>query len=606
MLERLAEPNALVLAVAWLFVLGHVFRVWPTLATSFGDTDDVMRLVEVRDLLAGQGWFDLHQYRLDPPAGEPMHWSRLIDGAIAGLIRLAGLFVAAPTAEKVAMALWPPLTLLPALIAVRALAVRLGGRFAALPALYLFVTCPPLIGQFVPGRIDHHNLQIALTFVLLAIVVAPNGRARAVAAGVVMALMLAIGMETLPFLLIVAAGLALHWVIDPDRAEATTLWGLTLAIATPLVAVLVLPPAEWLRGACDGLSAGYLGLAWVGGLGLAVATRLAGPSPRARLLALGLVAVLALVAFAWPEPRCLAGPFAGVRADVRAIWLDHVTEVAPWPTYLRDHPVQALLAVWLPLLALPAAVVLMRRPDDRRDPARWTVLAVAAVALAVGFVQIRGLVYAELAGGVLVAGAIARLAADARASGRSAIVLVLAGTILASTAFVGQIALRLTPASWQGEEVAVMSSQPAAANATNAAAADPCLSLEHFRALASLPPGLVAAPIDLGPSILAATPHSVVSAPYHRMQRGIVDAHHMLFDPPDAAIAALDDRSVGWVVVCTASKSTRKQLAATPAALLARLLAGDLGDRFTEVPGDPVVRVFRLTPPTAVAALTPR
>jgi hypothetical protein len=30
--------------------------------------DDAMRLVEVRDLLAGQGWLDMTQYRLDPPA----------------------------------------------------------------------------------------------------------------------------------------------------------------------------------------------------------------------------------------------------------------------------------------------------------------------------------------------------------------------------------------------------------------------------------------------------------------------------------------------------------------------------------------------------------
>jgi hypothetical protein len=38
-------------------------------------TDDAMRLVEVRDLLAGQAWFDLTQHRLDPPQGSLMHWS---------------------------------------------------------------------------------------------------------------------------------------------------------------------------------------------------------------------------------------------------------------------------------------------------------------------------------------------------------------------------------------------------------------------------------------------------------------------------------------------------------------------------------------------------
>src|ERR1700687_3187469 len=45
-------------------------------------TDDAMRLVEVRDLIAGQGWFDLTQHRLDPP-GVSIHWSRGIDAPLA-------------------------------------------------------------------------------------------------------------------------------------------------------------------------------------------------------------------------------------------------------------------------------------------------------------------------------------------------------------------------------------------------------------------------------------------------------------------------------------------------------------------------------------------
>ncbi len=53
-----------------------------------GDNDDVMRLVQIRDLLAGQSWFDLTQYRLGLDGGTLMHWSRLIDLPIAVLIRL--------------------------------------------------------------------------------------------------------------------------------------------------------------------------------------------------------------------------------------------------------------------------------------------------------------------------------------------------------------------------------------------------------------------------------------------------------------------------------------------------------------------------------------
>ena len=55
--------------------------------------DDALRLVQVRDLLAGQPWFDLHQYRMTPPDGTLMHWSRLVAIPIAGMILLFSLFM---------------------------------------------------------------------------------------------------------------------------------------------------------------------------------------------------------------------------------------------------------------------------------------------------------------------------------------------------------------------------------------------------------------------------------------------------------------------------------------------------------------------------------
>ena len=50
------------------------------------DNDSLLRLVEVRDLIAGQSWFDLHQYRMGTVGGLLMHWSRLVDAPIAAII----------------------------------------------------------------------------------------------------------------------------------------------------------------------------------------------------------------------------------------------------------------------------------------------------------------------------------------------------------------------------------------------------------------------------------------------------------------------------------------------------------------------------------------
>ena len=103
------------------------------------------------------------------------------------------------------------------------------------------------------------------------------------------------------------------------------------------------------------------------------------------------------------------------------------------------------------------------------------------------------------------------------------------------------------------------------------------------------PPGLVAADIDIGPSILLATPHSVLSAPYHRMQRGILDAYHMLNRPVEEGLAMMTARGVEYVAVCTASKTRGR-----PGGILDRILAGRVPVGLEEMPGNGVIRVFRV------------
>src|SRR4051794_12660358 len=69
-----------------------------------GDTDDNMRMMQVRGLLHGQGWFDLRQHRL---AGSNIHWSRLVDLPIAGLILLLRPLIGGAGAERWAVAIAP-------------------------------------------------------------------------------------------------------------------------------------------------------------------------------------------------------------------------------------------------------------------------------------------------------------------------------------------------------------------------------------------------------------------------------------------------------------------------------------------------------------------
>ncbi len=111
--DLLRLPAWQLVAIALVTSLG---MAWPMMAPVwssgyFGDTDDALRMVQVRDLLAGQGWFDLTIYRLNPPDGLFNHWSRIVDVPLLLLLKAFGLFLAPDLAERAARLVFPALML---------------------------------------------------------------------------------------------------------------------------------------------------------------------------------------------------------------------------------------------------------------------------------------------------------------------------------------------------------------------------------------------------------------------------------------------------------------------------------------------------------------
>src|SRR5688500_6254016 len=84
--------NAAASLLAALVFLGlHAAAGFPSLVDAGSDNDSLLRLVEVRDLIGGQAWFDLTQNRLGPDGGVTMHWSRLVDAPIAAVMLAASV-----------------------------------------------------------------------------------------------------------------------------------------------------------------------------------------------------------------------------------------------------------------------------------------------------------------------------------------------------------------------------------------------------------------------------------------------------------------------------------------------------------------------------------
>src|SRR6185436_17267091 len=138
--------------------------------------------------------------------------------------------------------------LLPVIAGAAAIAWRIAGREAALIALLLAVVGLPAFHQFRPGRIDHHNVQIALAVLAVAATVwSDRLRCAAWAAGAVTGLALAVGLECLPYLAACGAAFAARYVIDRAGARAAADYGLALGTSSVVAFFIIVGPDHWTR-----------------------------------------------------------------------------------------------------------------------------------------------------------------------------------------------------------------------------------------------------------------------------------------------------------------------------------------------------------------------
>jgi len=579
-------------ALAWLAVaLVLLLQHWPQTAETLHDTDDAMRLVQMRAWLNGPGlfggWFDLHEPRLQPPLGYDSHWSRLVDAGLAGLFMLFGLFNDATAAERLMRAWWPLIWLLPTIAGMAAIAWRVAGREAAMVALLLAMVGVPAYQQFVPGRIDHHNVQIALTLIVVAATVWSDRKSWTPRlAGALSGLALAIGFECVPYLAACGVALALRYVVDRDAAPALRSYGLWFAGAAAVAFVVSVGPEHWLRNQCDAIAINNVAAAICAGLMLAVAGWLAHGQALNRALAVtgaGTLAVAVLLLF---EKRCVGGPFAMVDAAIWPIWHDHVRELQPLIRVFQINPLTAAGIAAFPAAALVAALVLAGDAKHRHDFGFLAAALAFVIAAVTTVAAIRGYSYAIWLGMPLVAAAALRLFAALKLQSlpaRFAAGLLLTPMALSS----GAIGIAHAAGLDDRDNFA----RPASRQ---------CFRTESYAALAALPKGLVVGDISYGPFVLALTPHSAMAAPYHRLSAGLIQAHRALAAPPDQARQVLDRlKDAGtptYLVVCGPRPPDGLGAEAQSRSLWARLRQGAVPDWLEPMSGGPDFAVFRVRP----------
>jgi hypothetical protein len=390
------------LILAFLALILSIAKFWPGVVTvwttgAYANTDDAMRLVEVRDWLAGQAWFDLHQYRLDPPGGVFMHWTRVIDVPLAALIKLFSLVLPIEQAERLTRIVYPLALLFALYAAIISLARRLAGPSAMLPAAMMIVLAGAVFGQFEPGRIHHHTAQILLVVLMLRATIEAAEAARlgfAALAAALAALSLSINVENIAYVLVEIAAFALIFVAKGETFRRALLaFAGALAAASLAMFFATIGPSRYFVGACDAFSIAHVFAIFVGAAALAILAAGSPLIPRwpLRLAAAAFGGAIVLAAMALAYPACLHDPLAAVDPLLRQYWLSQVEEARPLVTMILAKPRDLFIFAVAPFLGLAAAVFAARVTKGEARVAWLIIAAFAGVGLATSLWQVRAI-----------------------------------------------------------------------------------------------------------------------------------------------------------------------------------------------------------------------
>jgi hypothetical protein len=516
-------------ALAAIMSLAWAWRDWSNLtALRLPDTDDMMRLQQIRDWLGGQAFSDLTQHRLGAAPGLAMHWSRLADLVPGGIIAALTPLVGVHAAEMTAVILWPAALFGVALLLVARIARALGGAEIARTALIVAAIAYPVTTIFLPGRIDHHGLQIVLLLLIARTLVAAPSMGHGLVAGLAATASLVIGMETAPLIAAAGAAMTIEWIATRHGADDRMMgFGISLG-AGLLFASIVFRPEQWTYGACDGFTATL----WRGALVAAFAPMMMALAARdvTRPVARTGLAVAVCVVIGGGillvAPDCLS-PYGAVDPLLARLWLGRVGEAQP----LFAAPPGIAIGYAGAMVAGVAASGW--RFHATRD-ARWAaLLLVQAAALALTCYQLRG----AYGGAILAAPGLAAVIAAARARGTGW----LAGAWLASAGMLYPLA---------AEALVPHAPTPA----TQASGGD-CTSPAALALLRHLPPGRMIAPLDLGAYAIGSTRLSLVGAPYHRNQAGNLATYRFFLGDETAARSIARTWGVSYVAYCPGSFS---------------------------------------------------
>lgn len=521
-------------------LVGHVYQD--------NDPDTWLRLVLIQELYEQGGWYSHFVARDNFPYGISIHWSHALDILLFIPTQVLAFFMPLREALALAGAWLNPILLMTSCFVMfktlTAVSRTSYGPAFVLTGPVIFIT---FMFLFTPGQVDHHTLLLTIFLMQLNAAVKldiySEERKSALLLGALGGLGLWASVEYLAPLGALMLWLGYVWI---RRGEIQPLVGTACGVLLVLIPAFLLeqPPADWGLLEYDALSILHiclmtctllaaLALEWIN-------QRLR--TPRARLLAAGLAGSFLFLMMHLAFPHFWLGPLAAVTPEMKAIFLDTVTEMQPAYTITSFW----VMAAWfMGCMTIPKLFAVVRRNEKHADGV-ILILGMVCFFSMMMFISWRWCSYLTSVTLLALALWLDRFAAERKLSFPQVFWLGVAIVLFPLVMILTSYALDAEPKGNRFEETCTHAEEEA-------------LRVDYIStALGGAAPKTIMLDQDYGPMMLYFTPHNMVASNYHRNAQGFKDLYAFFHaQGHEDAKAILQKRNVAMVVMCPPVESIK-------------------------------------------------
>ncbi|HDR0627125.1 hypothetical protein ABWH65_07670 [Pasteurella multocida] len=532
MFSKQSELRKIIIIVSIIWFLCSVYLIvthWDiVLNLNFNDNDDFMRFYQYREWIKNGNWYLEPMPRFNPDGVLVMHWSRLADIPLAILACFLSLFFDLSIAFAISNTLIPLIYLFIFLLVISFITYLLFGFETAKIAM-LIPLISPLSSRFLPGALDHHNLQfifLALFILFSPLVMRNRSMKHDFICSLCMILSLWVGLENIYSFVFILFLLTLYGYLSyfPFLFFCRSVCFISVVII-PIFLILNRPFSEFFEERYDVLSF-PLFICFISALifclGLSIFKCFSLYNRLFIYISMGILVLLPIVIL---YPDLLKGGYANYPERLKFLWLDNVSEAISIFGYMRKDVsnISYFFAVFMSFISL----FFFRKGD-----VKYRVLYVAFLVnfILAFFWQVRMFSTALVCCIPLQAYTCFILRDKIKFAIGKSLVLILSFPSLILFVFI-ILFVNNNEFSTKYDGLTPFS----------------VISLLNKHEITERN---ILAPVDLGAPILAGTDNTIISAPYHRNIQGNLDVFDFfLFSDNKSAKEILEKYSIDYVLL---------------------------------------------------------